>query len=264
LLTGQAASQGGAELIRQFAVAVASPSSNFDDQLAVRSTGDTQSPVPPGGAAENGANPPPVAGPDSGAAVSPGSNVCVNVSDNSEVLLTGTVGSPADLATVERAAQPLLGSERLIDQLTIADLSAGRGAMQPGAVGNSNAVAPYANAAVPPPISGANRQAQPPAPGALASAGPNAQPTAAGAPNPAITNPQTSLPVAQNQVEQALHSLPRLSNVNVDVSGDAIRLSGSVPTMADEHAAKDLAQQYAPGKPVLENMTITGAVQPPQ
>ena len=71
-------------------------------------------------------------------------------------------------------------------------------------------------------------------------------------------------PVQQNEVEQALHSVPRLANVNVQVAADGVHLSGSVDTAQDDQMAADLAREYAPGRAVLDNMTVANRIQPPQ
>jgi osmotically-inducible protein OsmY len=217
LLTGQVASQPSAELIRRFAHQLVNPSALVVDQLAVRSTG-----VPSAGNAQQNVASPSVGGATGASTtananppattVSTGSTVCVT-ENNGQVLLTGTVLSTADLGTVESAVQPLVGSGRVLDHITI------------GSVNSGTEVA------------------------AASAAAPNTGPTP---------------PPQQNEVEQALHSIPRLSNVNVQVATDGVHLSGSVDTTQDDQMAADVARQYAPGRPVLDNLAVANHTQPPQ
>jgi osmotically-inducible protein OsmY len=214
LLTGQVASQPGAELIRRFAHQLVNPSALVVDQLAVRSAG-----VPPAGNAQQdsastsgatGASTTPSTN-SPATTVSTGSSVCVT-ENNGQILLTGTVLSTADLGTVESAVQPLVGNGRLLDHITIGSINSGT---------------QVAAASVP-----ANSEPTPPA--------------------------------QQSEVEQALHSIPRLSNVNVQVGTDGVHLSGSVDTTQDDQMAADVARQYAPGRPVLDNLAVANRAQPPQ
>ena len=209
LLIGQATSQTSADLLRRFAHQLASTSAVVNDQLAVRSAGVRSAANEPqdvagisGAGATASANSP-------AAVVSPGSTVCVT-RNNDQIFLTGTVGSTADLGTVENAVQPLLGNGRLLDQLTVAAMNSG---------------APTADSA--PPGSAAT-------------------------------------PVRQSELEQALHSIPRLAGVNVQVKEDSVQLTGSVDTAQDDQMASDVVHRYAPGRPVLDEIAVVNRTQPPQ
>jgi osmotically-inducible protein OsmY len=90
--------------------------------------------------------------------------VCVSAAENGEVLLTGTVGSPADMDKVESAGL-LFGGYRLVDQLTT------------GAFGGETAANDNSPSAI------------------------------------------------ESRVEQALHSLPRLSSVDANYGGAIVRIS---------------------------------------
>lgn len=220
LLTGQVASQPSAELVRRFAHQLASPSVAVVDQLAVRTNG-----IPSAGNAPQAATSAAGAGtassPSAPATVmSPGSAVCV--SENSGALfLTGTVGSTAELGAVENSVEPLVGSGRLLDHLTI-------GSMNSGTQIAGSTVARSV---------GATPQSQ---------------------------NDLETTPAPQNAVEQALHSVPSLANVTVQVAADGLHLSGSVDTTQDEQMAADLARQYASGREVLDNVTVASRAPSPQ
>ena len=209
LLTGQVASQPSADLIRRFAHQLAGPSALVTDQLAVRTTGVTSDGYPPPNTASTSsadtasANFP-------ATAVSPSSTVCVT-QNGGQLLLTGTVGSTADLGTVENAVKPLIGSGRLLDQLTIAGMN-------------------------------------------------SANQTAASAPVGNVT----PTPLQQSEVEQALHSIPRLANVNVQVASDGLHLSGSVDSAQDDQMAADVARQYVAGRLVVDNLEVANRAQPTQ
>lgn len=202
-LTGQAGSQLDRDRLEQFAQQLAGTNATVLDQLATRANG----------AYANAGNPqdlPPetiLNAADLTGLVTPGSVVCVNADNSNAVYLTGTVGSSAELASVEQRLQPLLGDARLVDQLTT---------------------------------------------GTLTSRGPEASPTA----TPANTGGS-----AESEVKQALHSIPRLSNVDAAVGSTTVRLSGSVETPEDEQVAREIAQQYAPGKSVIDSLTVTGREQ---
>jgi osmotically-inducible protein OsmY len=148
--------------------------------------------------------------------VSPGSTICLT-ENNGEIFLTGTVGSTADLGTVENAVQPLVGSGRLLDHLTIAGLNSGTQIAASAPVGTGEPTLP-------------------------------APPSA----------------TQQSEVEQALHSVPRLANVNVQVAGDGVHLSGSVDSTEDDQMAANLARQYAPGLGVVDNLAVANGNQPPR
>jgi osmotically-inducible protein OsmY len=84
------------------------------------------------------------------------------------------------------------------------------------------------------------------------------------APSAPVANTGPTQPTQQSEVEQALHSIPRLSNVNVQVAADGVHLSGSVDTPQDQQMASDVARQYAPGRPVVDNVTVANRTQPLQ
>jgi osmotically-inducible protein OsmY len=210
LLTGQVASQPSADLIRRFARQLASPSAVVTDQLAVRTTGVPSAANAPqdvagtsGAGTTASANPAPTV-------MSSGSTVCVT-ENNGEVFLTGTVGSTADLGTVENAVQPLVGKGRLVDHITIGSMN-------------------------------------------------SATQIAASAP---VDNSASTPAAQQTEVEQALHSIPRLANVNVQVAADGVHLSGSVDTTQDDQMAADLARQYVAARSVVDNLEVANRTQPP-
>jgi osmotically-inducible protein OsmY len=223
LLTGQVASQPSAELIRGFAHQLAGPSAVVTDQLAVRTIGVASSGNRPQDVASTSLAGTTSAGVTASAnspatKVAPGSSVCVT-ENNGEIFLTGTVGSTADLGRVENAVQPLVGSGRLLDHITIGSMNSRT---------DTAASAPVVTAA-----------------------------------SASVVN-VASPPDQQSEVEQALHSIPRLSNVNVQVATDGVHLSGAVDSMQDDQMAADVACQYAPGRPVLNNLTVANRTQPAQ
>ncbi len=120
LLTGQAESQEGADLIRQFAHQVGGPAAALNDQLTATGSATSAAAQQPSASPSNPtSNLAPAA-----AAVTPGSSVCVNVRSPGEVLLSGTVASPQEATAVEQAAKPLVASAHLNDQLTMGSLGA--------------------------------------------------------------------------------------------------------------------------------------------
>jgi osmotically-inducible protein OsmY len=94
--------------------------------------------------------------------------------------------------------------------------------------------------------------------------------TDTGASAPVVTAASASVvnvaspPDQQSEVEQALHGIPRLSNVNVQLATDGVHLSGAVDSMQDDQMAAEVARQYAPGRPVLNNLTVANRTQPAQ
>lgn len=232
LLTGGVSSQSSAELIRRFAHQLSSPSAVITDQLAVRTAGVPSAGNAPqdvantsGASMTASANASPTP-PSASSTLSPRSTVCVT-ENNGQLFLTGTVGSTADLGTVETAVQPLVGSGRLLDHLTIAGMNSGTESPAPA----SSASAGVATAGV--------REEG----GAVAG--------------------NVEAPTQQSEVEQALHSIPRLSNVNVQLTADGVHLSGSVDTTQDDQMAADLARQYASGRPVVDNVVVANRTPPP-
>lgn len=199
-LTGEAESQLDRERLERFAQQLAGTNATVVDQLATRANRGY----------DNAGNPqdlPPEAildGTDLTGLVSQGSVVCVNTANNA-LMLSGTVASSAELASVERRLQPLFGDAPLVDQLTT------------GALANSRRPEPT------PPATATNSA------GAVGS-----------------------------EVEQALHSIPRLSTVDAEVGTTTVRLSGSVETPQDEQVAREIAQQYAPGRSVIDALIVTG------
>lgn len=200
LLTGQTASRLDRSRLAQFALQLAGTNATVLDQLATRANGSLEGTInPQEDLPETILNANALTG-----LVTPGSVVCVNADSDNALLLTGTVGSSAELASVERSLQALVGNARLVDQLTTGKLD--------------------------------DTQAR-------------------GAVSPATTR-NTARP-GGSEVEQALHSIPRLSNVDAEVSGGTVRLSGSVDNLEDAQVAQEIARQYAPGRSVIDALTVT-------
>ncbi len=102
-----------------------------------------------------------------------------------------------------------------------------------------------------------NPAAQPAAPGA--------QTGAAGAQQPA-TSAQAGQPGAksdtflQNEIEQAFRTEPSLANkVNVSVANNQVVLSGTVLTPTEKKTAQQVAEAYANGAPVVDNINISSS-----
>lgn len=224
----------------------------------------------------------------------PGSNACVNLSSSSQTLLTGQVASQSSAELIRRFAHQLASpSVPLVDQLAVrttgipdsgnapqdvrggssadtANTSSPPIALSPGStvcvgensgqifltgtVGSTAELGAVENAVQP--LVGNGRLLDQLTIGTVSS---GTQIAAASPP----ANIETT-PVQQNEVEQALHSVPRLANVNVQVAADGVHLSGSVDTAQDDQMAADLAREYAPGRAVLDNMTVANRIQPPQ
>ena len=221
ILTGQTTSQANAEMLRQFALQLGGVSAALDDQLVTRSNG-----------ASGTGSLPPSAPANATVALTPGSTVCVNMSAGNDVLLTGTVASPTELSIVERAAQPLAAGARLSDQLTIGTLPPNPSVAEMGGVsGAAVSTATSAAAANAPAVAGTVE-------GSVAA--------------------NTGVPSVEGELEQALHSVPRLANVDVQLTGDTVRLSGTVDTTQDEQTARDITRQYAPGRSIVDNLTVAG------
>ena len=223
LLTGQATSQASAALVRRFARQLGGTGATLNDQLATRSTGNSSAAPPASGMTGDLDTDATAGGAAATALVAAGSNVCVNANRGDEVLLTGTVGSPSELTAVERAAQPLVASARLMDQLTIGTLEA-RADVAADAGTRSSAESMTSD--------------QPPAAAAMAS--------------------DTGVQATQSELEQVLHAIPRLSNVDVAMSAEGVRLTGMVDTSQDEQMARDIARQHAPGQSIVDNITVAG------
>ncbi len=219
----------------------------------------------------------------------PGSNACVNLNSPQRVLLTGQASSQWDRTRLEQFAQQLAGTNAtVLDQLatgahggyangatlqdappeTILDASDLSGLITPGSVvcvnaDNNNALsltgtvgssAELANVEQKlQPLIGNGRLIDQLTTGTFAQAG---APEAA----PPATAANTAGP-AESVVEQALHSIPRLSNVDAAVGATTVRLSGSVETDEDRQVARGIAQQYAPGRSIVDALTVTAREQ---
>jgi len=68
----------------------------------------------------------------------------------------------------------------------------------------------------------------------------------------------------QGKIENALKAEPTLSSssVMVNVSGDNIELSGSVPSGKQKQTAKRIAQSFAGNRKVVDRITVTGNAAP--
>ncbi|MGZ4823480.1 MAG: BON domain-containing protein, partial [Terriglobales bacterium] len=163
--------------------------------------------------------------------------VCLNASNTGELLLTGTVASPSEVSAVEQAAQPLVAGGRLADQLTIGSLPSTSQVATGGTAGLATESTSAADASTP------------------------SSTAIASGPVPSTPAP-SGITAEENNVEQALHSIPRLANVDVEVRADAVRLSGTVDTVQDEQMATAIARQHVPGMSVIDNLTV--AVRTPQ
>jgi|tagenome__1003787_1003787.scaffolds.fasta_scaffold20961630_1 osmotically-inducible protein OsmY len=226
LLTGQVASQPSAELIRRFAQQLVSPSALVVDQLAVRTAG-----IPSTGNAQQD-----VATTSGASTPAPGTTVAGSSAAGS----AASANSPAP--TVSTGSTVCVTENKGEVFLT-------------GTVGSTTDLGTV-ESAVQPLVGGGRLLDQL----TIASMNPGSQ-AAASAP---VANAGPSQPTQQSEVEQALHSIPRLSNVNVQVAADGVHLSGSVDTPQDDQMASDVARQYAPGRPVVDNVTVARASQPLQ
>ena len=63
-------------------------------------------------------------------------------------------------------------------------------------------------------------------------------------------------------MKQALHSLPRLSNVDADVTDTAVLLRGSVSTQQDREIARDIAFANVNGRNLIDDLTISAGARP--
>ncbi len=96
-----------------------------------------------------------------------------------------------------------------------------------------------------------NTSSQPATAGAQAGAAAG-QTAAAGAPNASV--------VLQNEIEQAFRTEPSLANkVNVNVANNQVVLSGTVITPEEKKTAQQVAEAYANGMPVVNNVNITSS-----
>ncbi len=222
--------------------------------------------------------------------LTPGSNACVNLSGGREVLVTGQTASQVDKERLQQFAQLLGGTNAtVIDQLatrtenvnpgagtasyalmpeTILDANALGGLVTPGSVvcvnvnnnsllltgtvGSTGELANVEHALQP--LLGNEHLVDQLTTGTLTgSAAPQDNASSGGGAG-----------VAESEVEQALHSIPRLSNIDATVSAISVRLSGSVETAEDEQVALGIARQYAPGRSIIDNMTVTHSETAPQ
>jgi osmotically-inducible protein OsmY len=234
----------------------------------------------------------------------PGSNACINPSNSTQVLLTGQVASQPSADLIRRFAHQLANpGAAVVDQLAVRTngvasagsapqpVSDARGAgtgssanapatfVSPGSaicvsenngalflagtVGSTAELGAVENAVEP--MVGSGRLLVHLIIGSMSSGTQVAASTAVGTATttPLPNNAATSLD-SQNAVEQALHSVPSLANVNVQLAADGLHLSGSVDTTQDEQMAADLARQYAAGRTILDNVTVANRAQPPQ
>ena len=61
----------------------------------------------------------------------------------------------------------------------------------------------------------------------------------------------------QSQLQRALQQNPNLSGVQVAYTDTTVELTGSVPTGYDKHQARMLAHDYANGRKIVDNITVT-------
>jgi len=95
-------------------------------------------------------------------------------------------------------------------------------------------------------------------PAASTNTGTTVTTTAAGA-TASLSDPAESAGL-QVKIGSALKSEPTLStsNVLVNVSGDTIELSGSVPSGKEKITARRIAQSFAGNRKVVDRITVTG------
>lgn len=234
-LTGETSSQADAERLRQFARQLGGTNANFIDQLGTRSNGGMSSMHSNESTPSSAGASPSFPAPSPDAIVTPGSVVCLGADNYDQVLLTGTVGSPAEFAKVEESVQPILGDDRLVDELTTGTVEV---ASQASTAGGTSGTATSANAGSATSAAGSA--------GTIASSSQQVSADASG----------TTLPISQSEVEQALHSIPSLSNVDAQVTASSVRLAGSVHTADDKQMARDIARQYAPNRDVIDDVTL--------
>jgi osmotically-inducible protein OsmY len=90
--------------------------------------------------------------------------------------------------------------------------------------------------------------------------------TTAGATSSGTTGSMTASETGdlQGKIENALKAEPTLSSSSlvVNVSGDSIELSGSVPSGKEKQTAKRIAQSFAGNRKVSDRITVTGNATP--
>jgi len=222
-----------------------------------------------------------------------GSNACVNVSSSRQVMLTGQLASATSADLIRRFAHQVAGPSAVVnDQLAVRTSGVPSAGNAPQDVPGTSGSAETMNA---------NSQTTAVSPGSTVCVTENSgqtfltgtvgstaelgavenavQPlvgngrlldqltiagiTSAGQMAPSASAADHATPPAQqNELEQALHSLPQLANVNVQVGSDGVHLSGSVDSTQDDQTASDIVRQYAPGRPVLDNMAVQNRMQP--
>lgn len=229
----------------------------------------------------------------------PGSNACANLSNSNQLVLTGQVGSQPSAELVRGFARKISNpSTTVIDQLAVRSSGASYGGNSPQNAAGATNGGLAAGSSLPALSPGstvcltendgsllltgtvgstAELGTVEDAVGSLVGPGRlvdqltianmNSAAQVAASPlsadEPASAT-QTQSPSVQSEVEQAVHSIPRLAGVDVQVMADGVHLSGSVDTSQDAQSAADLAREYAPGRPVVNSLVVMNQPLPPQ
>ena len=205
-------------------------------------------------------------------ALAAGSNVCINVNANNQLLLTGQVPSQLDAQRVEQFASRLASrNATIINQLAgmTPDAAGAATANAPSAASSVyNAVAPISSGSTVC-VNSSNNQLMLTGTVPTQADAYNVEQAAAqlaGSANAVVNQLTTSgtgaAPIndtagdLQSGLQRALGGYAALSSVSASVSADTVLLTGSVGNDQDRQMARQIAQSYAGGRRVVDNMAV--------
>jgi osmotically-inducible protein OsmY len=193
------------------------------------------------------------------------SNVLVNVNNNNQVVLSGTVRSEEEKRRAEQAARSVAVNQTVINNITVSSAATG------AATGTTGGVAGTATGTTPQTGTSTTTGTTGGVAGTTSQTGASTQTgTTTGttgsvsgstAPSGGVSGGvATETSGLESQIETALRNEPTLviANVDVVVRGDLISLSGSVPDGKAKQTAKRIAQSYAGNRRVEDRLTVSG------
>jgi osmotically-inducible protein OsmY len=205
--------------------------------------------------------------------------------NNNQLVLVGSVNSDQDKQRAEEIARSAAANQMVINNITVkgpGEASAASSSSQSAAGAQPSAGAtanlPQSSAAGAAHQSTSSTANLPQAPSQSTATGSTAASQSTTQPQPGVAG-QSNLPQSsttetgaqagvnsdattqlQSQIQKALQNEPSLANSNVqaNVSGDSIELTGTVETGKDKQTAKRIAQSFAGNRKVVDHIKVTG------
>lgn len=190
-------------------------------------------------------------------------NVTVSTTSDNKIQLTGNVGSDAEKTQVEQIARSAAPNVDIDNKLNVSSSPNAPGAMPPAGSQPPSSSKPPVLRLVAWQQSGSQDQQNPSnsTPGAGANGGATGQTAAPSAATSQTGDMNANSGDVQDKIQKAIQQDSSLSgaNVNVNVSGNKVELTGTVASKDQKKTARQIAESNAGGMKVVDHLKVSGS-----